>query len=246
MTPILLDTIVIIVIMLSVLVALFRGFVREVLTIVNLGGAALAAYAFGPMLSPGFKSWLMDGISAGDKTAYIAGVIPREAAAVFLAYACVFFGVFIILSLAGMAISGGVKAMGLGGFDKVLGVLFGAARGFLIVFLLYAPFAFAMTPKQFPDWVKDSVSYSALDATYKAADDYLHDRKFDDLDKNVDPESIRGKLQKMANDGKDKVEDASEDISDNVKDASHAAAESLTKSVNESKDLFNDERKTNP
>ena len=43
MTPIILDTAVIIVILLSVIVAFFRGFVKEVLTIVNLIGAAAAS-----------------------------------------------------------------------------------------------------------------------------------------------------------------------------------------------------------
>lgn len=198
MTPILLDTIIAIVILLSVIVAFFRGFIKEMLTIVNLAGAAAAAYFMGPILLPSFKNWL----GAGEKGKEIFGVIPPSVMANFLSYAAVFFCVFIILSLAGMAIASGAKAMGLGPADRVLGMIFGALRGFLIVFLIYAPFGYFMGKDKLPEWAKDSLSVSALDSSYQWTQDYLkgvkHETSEDDTP--LEPGSVRAKLRKMAED----------------------------------------------
>lgn len=204
MTPILLDTIIFVVVLLSIVVAFFRGFVREMLTIVNLAGAAAAAWFLSPLTLPAFNNWL--GVTEdGEKAKDIWGVIPPEIMATFLAYAAVFFAVFIILSLAGMAIAGGVAAMGLGPLDKFLGILFGAARGVLIVFLVFWPFRFFMSVEQFPGWATNSLSVPALDSAYVWAD-----KKFfreednrgegEEREKPVDPDSLKGKLKKMADD----------------------------------------------
>lgn len=191
MTATLLDTSVLIVIILSILISLFRGFVREMLMIVNLIGAAIAARYIAPMMLPSFQNW----VSAGRKPAEkIFGAVPQDAMAMFLANACVFFGVFLILSLAGMAISGGVKALGLGPIDRILGIAFGALRGFLIVFLIYAPFAFAMSPESFPVWVKESTTYTVMNAAYQKADAYMKDVKL--------PESRE--MEQMAKDAAEK------------------------------------------
>lgn len=231
MTPILLDSAVAIVIILSIVIAFFRGFVREMLTIVNLAGAGAAAWLFGPMMVPTFKGWL--GVEPGKKAEDIWGVVPPEIMANFLSYASAFFGVFIILSLAGMAISGGVKSLGLGPVDRVLGMVFGALRGFLFVFLIYLPFGFFMQPDQLPKWAKDSLSVSALHATYTWADKYMKDElPKDGKDaKPVDPDSLRGKLRKMADDAMPDEKDVKE-----MKEK----AEDVTK------DILNDDEKTAP
>jgi membrane protein required for colicin V production len=201
MTPILLDSIVVVVLLLSIVIAFFRGFIKEMLTIVNLGAAAAAAYLFGPMLLPSFRGWLGIEEGAEKKAADIFGVIPPEVMAHFLSYLCVFFGVFVILTLAGIAISGSVKALGLGPIDRMLGMAFGAARGFLLVFLIYLPFGFFMQPDQLPDWAKDSISVSLLDKSYRYADGYMKGEENGDTaaaEEPVDPNSIQGKLRGMA------------------------------------------------
>ncbi len=200
MSPILLDSCIGIVILLSVIFAYFRGFVREVLTIVNLGGAAAAGYYVGPSLIPQFNKWM--GVTA-DKSAKIEkiwGVVPPEIMAAFGAYAATFFGVFLILTLAGLYISGTVKAMGLGPADKGMGVVFGAARGFLLVFLCYLPFAYFMVPEQYPEWAKKSVSVTLLQDTYEYGKTYMEEHKEDmaHVERPENPDSIAGKLKRMA------------------------------------------------
>lgn len=207
MTPILLDSIVAVVLLLSIVIAFFRGFIKEMLTIVNLGAAAAAAYLFGPMLLPSCRGWL--GIEAGSdkKPEDIFGMIPPEVMANFLSYLIVFFGVFLILTLAGIAISGSVKALGLGPIDRVLGMGFGALRGFLLVFLIYLPFGFFMQPDQLPAWARQSISVGLLDKSYRYADSYLKKDEGDgdtaEAKEPVDPDSIAGKLRSMAGEALD-------------------------------------------
>jgi membrane protein required for colicin V production len=207
MTPILLDTAVIIVILLSVIVSFFRGFVREMLTIVNLLGAAVAAWYLGGQFAPRFQKWMGAGQKAADseKAHKIFGLVTPEVAGTFLSYFTVFFVTLVILGLADMAIAASVKAMGLGPLDKALGMAFGALRGFLLVLLVYVPFAYFMPPdkKKYPDWVEESMSFVALDASYKWLEKYTGDSKeaFADKTDSTAPDGPFGRrLKKMGDD----------------------------------------------
>lgn len=205
MTPIMLDTTVIIVILLSVIVAFFRGFVKEMLTIINLLGATAAAWYLGGQFAPSFQKWMGAGEKPvdGEKVRKVLGLVTPEIAGTFLSYFSVFFITLIILGLAGMAISASVKAMGLGPVDKALGMAFGALRGFLLVLLVYVPFAYFMPPEKqkYPSWVEESVSFVALDKTYKWMEKYLGD---DIKQAREDAEEAKGpfssRLKKMGDD----------------------------------------------
>ena len=59
--------------------------------------------------------------------------IPSPELRVAAAYVAVFVVSLVVTSLLGLLISKIVKAAGLGGVDRALGALFGAARGLLIV-----------------------------------------------------------------------------------------------------------------
>ncbi len=202
MTPILLDTTVGIVIILSIIVAFFRGFVKEVLMIVNIIAASAAAWYLGKDLIPSFQSWL--GTPAdGEEASKIMGMIPPDVMATFLAYATVFFGAFLILALAGMAISSSVQAMGLGPVDKGLGMFFGAARGFLLVFLIYLPCRYFAPPteKDYPAWMTESMSFVALENTYVWLDKYIgKDEDGDGKEADEELGAIGTRLKKMGDD----------------------------------------------
>lgn len=205
MSPILLDTIVAIVLILSTLVATFRGFVKEMLTIVNLAGAAAAAYFLGPLLKPSFNGWLGVPKEEGEKTDAIWGVVPPEVMSMFLSYASAFFVVFIVLTLAGLYVSGTIKALGLGPVDRVMGAAFGAARGFLLVLLVYLPFGYFMHPEEYPDWAKHSLSVPLLEKAYVFGNDYLNpeDAVEKIVEEPADPDSLKGRLQNMSRQIKD-------------------------------------------
>ena len=208
MSPVMIDSIVGIVMLLSAIFAFFRGFVRELLTIVNLGGAAVCAWLFAKDLQPTTDGWLdVNRALSGDekeKVEKIWGVLPPDMASTFLSYALIFFGVLLILTLAGFYISSTIKALGLGPIDKILGFLFGAARGFLIVFLIYLPFGYFLGFDKLPDWTKEAVSVQYLDKAYVWFDDYSKE--------NTD--EIRETGDKII----DKVEGSKETVTDSVKE----------------------------
>lgn len=206
MSPIILDSVVGIVILLSVIFAFFRGFVREMLTIVNLAGAAGGAWFLADPLKPQFDKWL--GVKPGEpkEADLFFGIIPPEIMSAFLSYAAPFFGVFLILTLAGLYISGTIKALGLGPVDKALGVAFGAARGFLLAFVVYLPFAYFMEPEDYPAWAKQSMSVAVLEDAYVAGDKYFNKSGAQDVAEGEapPPDSFAGKWRKMADDMRDK------------------------------------------
>ena len=125
------DYAVLIILGLSVLLGVIRGLVREVLSLVAWVVAFLAASLFG--------GWLAD-------------VLPAEMGAVELrllaGYGGVFLAVLVLMSIAAVLASKLVKVAGLGVEDRVLGVLFGAARGMLVVTGLVLLAGLTALPKQ--------------------------------------------------------------------------------------------------
>lgn len=239
MTPIMLDTAVIIVVLLSVIVAFFRGFVKEMLTIVNLIGASAAAWYLGGQFAPTFQKWVGAGKTPAEgESAYkVLGVIPPEVLGTFLSYFSIFFVALIILGLAGMAISSSIQAMGLGPLDKFLGMVFGALRGFLLALLVYMPFAYFMPPakSKYPAWVEESVSFSVLDTSYNWLKEYLGENMPEDpVPGNEEPSGpISSRLKKMGDDltreyekqQQESEQDVTRDVNDEIlsDQESHAA-----------------------
>jgi len=100
----------------SLALGAWRGLVREVVSILGWVIAFLAANLFAGPLGPSMPQ-----------------VIPTPELRVAAAFVAVFIGALIVTSLAGLLLSKIVKGVGLGGLDRVLGAVFGAARGLLIV-----------------------------------------------------------------------------------------------------------------
>lgn len=111
-----LDCAVIGVFVVSLALGAWRGLVREVLSILGWIIAFLAANLF-----------------AGPLGAVMPQVIPTPELRVAAAFLAVFAGSLIVTSLVGLLLSKIVNAVGLGGLDRLLGTVFGAARGVLIV-----------------------------------------------------------------------------------------------------------------
>lgn len=226
MSPVMIDSIVIIVMLLSALFAFFRGFVRELLTIVNLGGAAFCAWLFSKDLLPVTDGWMGVDRSLSEeaqaKLPKVWGVVPPDMMSTFLSYAIIFFGVFLVLSLAGFYISSTIKALGLGPIDKILGFVFGAARGFLIVFLIYLPFGYFLKLEKLPEWAQQSVAVQYLDKAYLWFDEYQ--------------KSNEGELKETGDKLIEKVDGTSERVTDQIKNVVDDARE---------KDLLTDDERGN-
>ena len=104
---------------LSCLIGLIRGFVREALSLVIWVCAALVAKVF----SPRFEILLV-------------GHIDTPSVRAMTAFAILFVATLIIGGLISYLIGALVRATGLSGTDRLLGMLFGATRAFIIVMAL--------------------------------------------------------------------------------------------------------------
>jgi membrane protein required for colicin V production len=129
-----LDIVVIVVVLISAILAMVRGFVREVLSVASWVAAAAAAYLFYkplvPLVQPYFSS----------KT---VGVIVSAAA--------IFFVALIVASYVTMKISDFVIDSRIGAIDRALGFVFGAVRGLLLLVVAFSFFTWLVNPP--PPWV---------------------------------------------------------------------------------------------
>lgn len=136
-----LDLVVIGIVLLSGLLAMVRGFTREVLAIGSWAVAAVVAYFAFPKAAPLVIQYvvkqppmLVNGIALGGVflvTLFIAYIITSK-------------------------LSDFILDSRVGALDRTLGFLFGAARGFLLAVIGFGFFSWLVTEKQQPTWVADA------------------------------------------------------------------------------------------
>ena len=140
------DGIVIGVILFSAVLAMVRGFSREILSIVSWGGSAVAAYYLYSLLVPYALRYTAD-----TRIATIA-----SAAVIFLI-------ALIIISFITIRIADFIIDSRIGALDRTLGFLFGAARGLLLMVVVVAFWNWLVAPQQQPGWVTTAKSKPLLD-----------------------------------------------------------------------------------
>src|SRR6478736_3010209 len=140
------DGIVIGVVLFSAVLAMVRGFSREVLSIASWGGSAAAAYYFYPYLVPYAKKYTDD-----DRIALVG-----SAAVVFLV-------ALIVISFITMKIADFIIDSRIGALDRTLGFLFGAARGILLLVVATA-FWNWLVADHGAAWVNNAKSKPFLDS----------------------------------------------------------------------------------
>ena len=130
------DGLVIGITLISALLALFRGFVREVFSIGSWVIAAIAAiYLYQPLM-PTAQTYISQPIIA--QGAVIAGV---------------FLITLIIVSYISAKISDFILDSRAGPLDRTLGFLFGAFRGLLLCVVAMAFVSWFVSESQMPDWI---------------------------------------------------------------------------------------------
>lgn len=132
------DYVILGVILLSGLIGLFRGFFREALSLASWIVAAYLAYLLGPIAA----DFLVDYVST--PSVRLAG-----------SYAAIFIGVLIAGAIINYFVGKLVKSSGFAGTDKVLGLVFGGARGLIIV-LIFILLAGVTVVSQDP-WFRSSL-----------------------------------------------------------------------------------------
>jgi membrane protein required for colicin V production len=144
----LLDVILIGVMLVSALLAMIRGFMREVLSIaawVIAAGATLYAYA---KLLPVAKTYFNNDIIAA--AAVVGGT---------------FLLTLIVVSIITVRFSDMVLDSRVGALDRTLGFLFGLGRGLIIVVVAFLFFAWLVPPRTQPSWVANAKSRVVLQST---------------------------------------------------------------------------------
>ena len=146
----LLDIILLLVMLISGLLAMVRGFMREVLSIIAWVLAAGAGLYAALKLSAPAKAYfnnLPDSV-----------VVAGTALAAFLL-------TLIIVSVVTVRISDMVLDSRVGALDRTLGFLFGLARGLFIVVVAFVFFSWLVPDKSQPNWIRSAKSLVVLKAT---------------------------------------------------------------------------------
>lgn len=134
---------------LSVLLAVYRGVVREI--------AALAGWV---------AAFILSGMFAQDVAQWLPLALSPMLKAV-IAYLVIFLGVLLLSGLAGMLLARLFRAAGLGLADRAVGALFGLARGALIVFVAVMLAGLSSVPRE-PFW-REAVLSGPLETAVLAA-----------------------------------------------------------------------------
>jgi len=148
MTPF--DYAILAVIGLSVIFAFWRGLIREVVSLL----AWLAALWVAARFAVEFAQWMPAAISS-------------PSARYLTAFLLLFIGTVIVLELIALVIARLLRAIGLGFIDRLLGAIFGLARGALIAWVVVLLGGFTSYPQR--DWWRDSVLAPPLQTAVLAA-----------------------------------------------------------------------------
>jgi membrane protein required for colicin V production len=168
-----LDVILIVIMLVSGLLAMVRGFTREVLSIFSWAVAAVAALYLTP------KYWHS-----------IEAYLPSPGFAQIAFAVGVFILVLIVVSLITFRISDRVLDSRVGALDRTLGFLFGLARGFLLVAIVFILFS-ALARDQ-PAWIVEARSYPILKQTQVAIESLMPPNPEQYLPGGLKPETTPG------------------------------------------------------
>lgn len=130
------DIAVVVVILLSALLALARGLLLEVVSLLSWVGAAVVAWLAFPELRPLAAQAIGQPLATDVVTALVCFLVP-----------------LIVFRVIGGMLADAVQGAGLGIFDRLLGLVFGAARGAALVCVGYLLAGMVLGRETFPSWV---------------------------------------------------------------------------------------------
>mgnify|MGYP003289496503 CR=1 FL=1 len=163
----LIDIIVLIILTLSILFALYRGLVCELLCISSWILAGFAAlYSFGPMqniLSSFFDNKVLAGVIGGGIIALI---------------------VLVIMTIVNAQITKRLRNSSLSGLDRILGLFFGILRAALLLSLLYVGGSMVLSENQINEMKKNNFSMSYIQKTVDLLKYFVPENVLSDLNVN--------------------------------------------------------------
>src|SRR5690242_14825210 len=144
----LLDILLLVVMLISGLLAMIRGFMREILSIGAWVVAALVTlYTFAKALP------------------IVQGYISSTTVATAVTVAAIFIITLLVVSIITVRISDMVLDSRVGALDRTLGFMFGLGRGLLIVVVAYLFFDWLVPDRSQPAWISGAKSKVVLKST---------------------------------------------------------------------------------
>jgi len=180
----LLDGILIVVMLISAILAMIRGFSREIFSIASWGAAGVAALVFYKNLSP-------------TVTNMAPNIASNPLVADAIAALIIFLIVLIIVSYLTMLIADMIIDSRIGVLDRTLGFIFGAVRGALLVIVTLMGFLW-LANDNVPDWVANAKSKPMMENIGTGLRDALPE--------NIE-QSIRGYFNKDSDEKKEGEEE---------------------------------------
>jgi membrane protein required for colicin V production len=150
------DILVAAIVVISALLSFSRGAVREIFSLASWVGAALTAWFAYPVVRP-----------------LVAQALASPLIVDLVAAALVFLVPLIAFKIIAGMLSRGVEGSRLSGADKSLGLVYGVARGALIVSIAYLLGSMLIDPGRFPAWVREARLAPAVETGASWLADFL-------------------------------------------------------------------------
>ena len=153
----LLDIILLLVMLISGLLAMIRGFMREILSIARLGRG-----------SAGHALLLFEACCRSR-----SGYISSNMVATGVSVGAIFLVTLLIVSIITVRISDMILDSRVGALDRTLGFVFGLGRGLIIVVVAFLFFAWLVPARSQPEWVRSAKSKVVIKSTGTMADGHV-------------------------------------------------------------------------
>ncbi len=182
------DIIILILVGLSALIALSRGLVKEVLSIIGWVLATISIIYLLPIFEPVIDEYLISGWMASIVGAIIILIV-----------------FMLIWYFATNGLIKDIRKSRLSTADRVLGLFFGIARAFLLVILFYIMIGWIMPPKTQPKVLQDSKYFQLAGTFAKPIEDLIPEETLSEIRERAKNWSEQDKLKKEdKKDNKDK------------------------------------------
>ncbi len=170
----------------SGLLALSRGFTREVLSLLAWGVGAVAAYF--AIKQPKLIDLVMP-------------YVGKDIIAKIAVGAAAFIVALIIASIIGVKISDRVVDSRVGAFDRTLGLLYGLARGLVLVAIAYLFYGWLTPKEKQEDWVRKAQTLPAITTVGQFIRGYIPQSVVDTLDQSGQISNPQGAATKSVDPG---------------------------------------------
>ena len=140
------DLVIVGVVLLSALLALFRGFVTETLAVAGWAGAAIVTLTTFVHLR-----------------GFARGFVPSDLAADIATGIAIFVVSLVVISVISHLIASLVRGKTVGTLDRALGFLFGLLRGYVLVAIVFLGLAQLYPREDQPGWLRDAATVPLID-----------------------------------------------------------------------------------